>query len=61
MGLTERYKKSTRSGSNGNCVEVALRQGRVVVRDTKDPDGPVLGFEQGDWTAFVENVKPKAE
>ncbi|HEU5025056.1 MAG TPA: DUF397 domain-containing protein [Spirillospora sp.] len=41
------WRKSTRSGSNGgNCVELADAAGAVAhavaVRDSKDPDGPVL-------------------
>lgn len=40
-----RWRKSRRSGAQGNCVEVAfLGTGRVGVRDSKAPDGPVLIF-----------------
>ncbi|MFF4241473.1 DUF397 domain-containing protein [Actinomadura geliboluensis] len=38
------WRKSSHSGSNGgDCVELADMAGAVVaVRDSKDPDGPVL-------------------
>ncbi|MFB4296199.1 DUF397 domain-containing protein [Actinomadura sp. NTSP31] len=37
------WRKSTRSGSNAaECVELADAAGVVAVRDSKDPDGPVL-------------------
>lgn len=37
------WRKSTHSASNGgDCVELAGVPGVVVVRDSKDPDGPVL-------------------
>ena len=43
-------RTSTRSGSNGNCVEVAANLPSVVaVRDTKDRTGPVLLFGHADW------------
>jgi len=36
-------------------VEVADNlPGRVLVRDSKDPSGPVLVFGRGAWRGFVE-------
>ncbi|MES9602871.1 MULTISPECIES: DUF397 domain-containing protein [Actinomadura] len=44
MDLTNaKWRKSSHSTSNGgNCVELADVAGAVAVRDSKDPDGPVL-------------------
>ncbi|MEV5827496.1 DUF397 domain-containing protein [Spirillospora sp. NPDC052242] len=36
------WRKSSHSGANGNCVELAALPGAVGVRDSEDPDGPVL-------------------
>ncbi|WFE52102.1 DUF397 domain-containing protein [Micromonospora sp. WMMD1155] len=49
------WRKSTRSGvSGGDCVEVADNlPGVVGVRDSKDPNGPVLVFAPAAWRAFV--------
>ena len=48
------WVKSSRSFSNGNCVEVAeLPVGSVGVRHSRDPDGPVLQFTRGAWAAFL--------
>jgi len=50
--------KSSLSYANGNCVEVArLRDGQIGVRDSKDPDGPVLRFTPSEWAAFTGGVR----
>jgi Domain of unknown function (DUF397) len=52
------WKKSTRSGSTGNCVEVARNlPGVVAVRDSKDPGGPKLTLSSGAWHAFVAAIQ----
>ncbi|MFH9014752.1 DUF397 domain-containing protein [Streptomyces sp. NPDC017943] len=48
------FKSSYSSGNNGeSCVELALTPGAVLVRDSKDADGPRIGFTPGTWAAFV--------
>ncbi|MGW3783112.1 DUF397 domain-containing protein [Micromonospora chokoriensis] len=47
------WRTSTRSGSEGDCVEVAGFAETVGVRDSKDRQGPVLTFTPSAWTAFV--------
>ncbi|WP_431885163.1 DUF397 domain-containing protein [Micromonospora wenchangensis] len=47
------WRTSSRSGSEGNCVEVAAFTDAVGVRDSKDPPGPVLSFAPAAWSGFV--------
>lgn len=52
------WRKSSHSGAEGHCVEVAADAAVVVLaRDSKDPDGPTLGFGADAWTAFLKTVK----
>lgn len=48
------WRKSTRSNGSGACVEIApVTPGVVGLRDSKDPDGPVLLVAEERWAAFT--------
>jgi hypothetical protein len=51
------WYKSSRSAGNGACVEVAPLPSAMAVRDSKDPDGPVLCFSAGSWRLFIADVR----
>jgi len=57
------WRKSSYSGGNGgNCVEVGTHDEaeRVLVRDTKDRQGPALSFGLQTWHQFSDQVKADA-
>jgi len=46
--------KSSFSSAASNCIEVGdLAENGRVVRDSKDPTGPVLTVPLAQWAAFV--------
>jgi hypothetical protein len=50
------WRKSTFSGANG-CVEVAVQEDGVALRDSRDREGAVLEVSRGDWLAFLRGVR----
>ena len=54
--VNDGFVKSTLSGGGG-CVEVARMDDTVLVRDSKDRDGPVLVFSPREWDAFLARVR----
>ncbi|BCK58899.1 DUF397 domain-containing protein [Nocardia wallacei] len=53
-----KWFKSSRSGSQKDCVEVAhLDGGMVGMRDSKDRGGPALVFHPAEWDAFTAGVQ----
>ena len=51
------WRKSSYSGNGGQCIEVADDNSRIMVRDTKDRQGPMLRLSPGAWRLLVERVK----
>lgn len=56
-----RWKKSSRSDSNGGqCVEagpLADNSGRVAVWHSRHPDGSVIVYTRAEWTAFLAGAR----
>ncbi|MDT0441703.1 DUF397 domain-containing protein [Streptomyces johnsoniae] len=58
------WRASSHSVNGGACVEWAPEEaattGTVPVRDSKNPDGPVLAFPAAGWQAFVATLHKHA-
>ncbi len=50
------WRISSHSGPNGDCVEVAPAPDRVLVRDSKDRDGPALTVPTPAWRTFLRTI-----
>ncbi|MFS7872979.1 DUF397 domain-containing protein [Streptomyces asiaticus] len=52
------FRKSSYSNGKEECVEVATNVPDVVaIRDSKNPDGPMLRFTSAEWAAFHAMIK----
>jgi Domain of unknown function (DUF397) len=49
--------KATASDGGGNCVQLRRSGDTVEVRDSKDPDGPVLRFTPSEFAAWLDGAK----
>jgi uncharacterized protein DUF397 len=51
------WRKSSFSAWIGDCVEVAQFSSLLLVRDSKNPSGPVLWLTQGQWRTLMRRVR----
>lgn len=53
------WRKSSHSGQDGNCVEIARDQPvrYIVVRDTQDRDGFTLRVPATAWRRFTRSIR----
>lgn len=57
LGALPWRTSSFSSGQGGKCVDVAqVDGGGVVVRNSKQPAGPVVAFSADEWDAFLDGV-----
>ncbi|MCX5412343.1 DUF397 domain-containing protein [Streptomyces sp. NBC_00059] len=47
------FKSSYSGGGGGNCIEIAVRAGAVLVRDSKDTQRQALTVSCEAWSAFT--------
>jgi Domain of unknown function (DUF397) len=51
------WLKARRSTANGQCVEIASAIDNIAIRDSKDPDGPILVYTRSEFRAFLEGAR----
>ena len=51
------WLKARSSTANGQCLEIAAAVGNIAIRDSKDPDGPILVYTRSEFGAFVEGAR----
>ena len=52
------WRKPWSGGNGGSCVEaMRLRDGRVALRQSTDPEGPALIYSRHEIRTFIEGVK----
>ncbi|MGH7869842.1 MAG: DUF397 domain-containing protein [Candidatus Dormibacteraceae bacterium] len=52
-----RWRKASRSATNGECVEIAQGASAFGVRDSKNSEGSHLVLLPATWTYFLANTK----
>ncbi len=51
------WLKAQASTHNGQCVELASAPGKIAMRDSKDPDGPILVYTRAEFKAFLDGAR----
>ncbi|MFD7896063.1 DUF397 domain-containing protein [Streptomyces sp. NPDC059743] len=58
LDLTQaRWRKSSYSGGDNDCVEVAVFREQVAIRDSKRPGRPPLVVSRADARAFIVGIQ----
>jgi hypothetical protein len=52
-----KWRKSSFSADQGNCVEVATRHSDVLVRDSNNRHGSVLAVTTNHWVQFLADIQ----
>jgi hypothetical protein len=51
------WRKAQCSAGNGECVEMAIADGMVLIRDTTEPGSAIFTCPRDEWDAFIDRVK----
>lgn len=57
MSETTQWRKASKSNEEQSCVE-QRRTGNVIeIRNSRDPDGPVLRFTRAEFEAWLDGAR----
>ena len=51
------WVKAQFSSINGACIEIASTPGKIAIRDSKDPGGPILVYTPLEFRAFLDGAR----
>lgn len=51
------WRKSRHSKPDEDCIEVAVTNGSVWLRDSKNPEGPTVILSVATWNAFMSRAR----
>lgn len=51
------WRKSSYSGTETNCVEVAITETNIGIRDSKSPDSGMLFLTQSTAAALIDRLR----
>ena len=51
------WVKSSASMPNGDCIEIAVSESTVWVRDSKDRGGATIAVNEIGWRALISAIK----
>jgi hypothetical protein len=53
------WLKAQRSTGHGQCIEIAVTidKTKIAMRDSKDPDGPILVYTPNEFSAFLDGAR----
>jgi hypothetical protein len=51
------WTKARASSFQGQCVQLASAAAGVAMRDSKDPDGPILLYSRAEFQAFIDGAR----
>ncbi|MDQ1037014.1 hypothetical protein QFZ75_003430 [Streptomyces sp. V3I8] len=56
MSTDLHWFKSSYSGNQGECLEIALTPSTIHIRDSKTPAAPTLAVTPKTWSVFLPHI-----